>query len=74
MPSTVARRTPAVCPVLLAVPLLAGNQCAFLQFRHQFGDRDKEEQVVVVANGNFGCSPVAGIGYSSGSVSGVTEQ
>ena len=73
MPSTVARRTPALVLVLLAVPLLAGSQCAFFfSSGTSSGERDKEEQVVVVANGNFGAAPVAGIGYSSGSVSGVT--
>lgn len=61
--------------LLIAIPLLAGSQCAVF-FSSGSGsdddDKDKEEELIVVATGQFGSAPVSGADYVSGSLSGVT--
>lgn len=62
---------------LVAVPLLAGAQCAFF-FSSGGGSSDRDEEddrkglTVVVADGYLGDQPVKGIGFRSGPVTGVT--
>lgn len=59
--------------LLLAIPLLVGSQCAvFFSSGDNSDDDDDKEDIIVVSSGNFGIAPVAGAGYISGSVSGVT--
>ena len=72
MPRAFYRRA-CLLVVLIAVPFLAGSQCAvFFSSGGGSDDRDKDDEVIVVASGTFGTTPVAGIDYVSGSVSGVT--
>ena len=72
MPRAFYRRA-CLLVVLIAVPFLAGSQCAvFFSSGGGSDDRDKVDEVIVVASGTFGTTPVAGIDYVSGSVSGVT--
>lgn len=60
--------------VLAATPFLAGSQCVFFFSSGTGSDDDKrdDEQTVAVASGNFGATPVVGVGWVSGSLSGVT--
>ena len=72
MPRAFYRRA-CLLVVLIAVPFLAGSQCAvFFSSGGGSDNRDKDDEVIVVASGTFGTTPVAGIDYVSGSVSGVT--
>jgi len=72
MPRAFYRRV-CLLLVLIAVPFLAGSQCAvFFSSGGGSDDRDEDDEVIVVASGTFGATPVAGIDYVSGSVSGVT--
>lgn len=73
MISGVIYRRVSLLLLLCAVPFLAGSQCAvFFSSGGGSDDRDKDDEVIVVASGTFGETPVAGIDYVSGSVSGVT--
>jgi hypothetical protein len=61
---------------VLAVPLLVGSQCVVL-FSSGTGsdkdDEDKEEELLaVVRTGSLGDTPIRGVYYESGSLSGVT--
>ena len=61
---------------LMAIPLLAGSQCAFF-FSSGGGSSDSGEEenrglVAVVSTGTFVDAPVDGLNYESGSVSGIT--
>lgn len=63
----------ALILMLIATPFLAGSQCAiFFSSGGGSDDKDKDEEVIVVAAGTFGATPVAGVDYVSGSISGVT--
>jgi len=56
------------------MPLLGGSQCAFF-FSSGGGSDDKDEKaglVAVVSDGNLVDAPVKGVGYESGSLSGIT--
>jgi len=73
MMSGVFYRRVSLLLLLCAVPFLAGSQCAiFFSSGGGSDDRDRDDEVIVVASGIFGETPVAGIDYVSGSVSGVT--
>lgn len=71
-----SRRTLLVLS-LAALPLLVGSQCAFF-FSSGGGSSDKDktdkedEEVIVVQSGTFGAPLVEGVGYESGSISGIT--
>ena len=62
---------------LMAIPLLAGSQCAFF-FSSGGGSSDSDDEddrsglVVKVSDGQFIDAPVQGVGYTSGELSGVT--
>jgi hypothetical protein len=62
---------------LAALPLLVGSQCAFF-FSSGGGSSDKDktdkedEEVIVVQSGTFGPPLAKGVGYESGSISGIT--
>ena len=62
---------------LMAIPLLAGSQCAFF-FSSGGGSSDSDDDddrsglVVKVSDGQFIDAPVQGVGYTSGELSGVT--
>jgi hypothetical protein len=72
MPKMFYRRVFLVL-VLIAMPFLAGSQCAiFFSSGGDDNEEDKEDEVIVVAAGNLGDTPVAGVDYVSGSISGVT--
>jgi hypothetical protein len=59
----------------LAIPLLGGGQCSFF---YSSGGNDKDEQeadaglVVIVGDGVLVDAPVAGVGYESGTLAGIT--
>ncbi len=73
MMSGVFYRRVSLLLLLCAVPFLAGSQCAiFFSSGGGSDDRKEDDEVIVVASGIFGETPVAGIDYVSGSVSGVT--
>jgi len=59
---------------VIALPLLAGSQCAFF-FSSGGGSDDEDEKeglVVVVTTGQLTGDPVKGVYYKSGSIEGVT--
>ncbi len=66
----------ALIILLLAVPLISGGKCAFF-FSSGGSDDDEEEKpreglTVIVQEGEFVDSPVEGLRYESGPLSGVT--
>lgn len=64
---------------LAALPFLVGSSCAFF-WSSGSGSSDREDrdnrnnQAVIVSNGQFGNPPVAGLAYESESVSGTTGE
>jgi hypothetical protein len=69
---------------LIATPFLVGSSCAFF-FSSGGGSSDRKDEIkdeikdgedntVVVASGNFGDPPIAGVSFESGSLSGVTGE
>jgi hypothetical protein len=62
---------------LIVIPLLAGAQCAAF-FSSGGGSDDDEEHrdglTVIVVNGYLGEAPTKGVGFTSGSISGVTDE
>ncbi len=67
----------ALIILLLAVPLISGGKCAFFFSSGGSDDEDEEDKpreglTVIVQEGEFVDSPVEGLRYESGSLSGVT--
>jgi hypothetical protein len=61
---------------LLAIPLLAGSQCAFFFSSGGSSDSDDDDRsglVVAVSSGTLVDAPVEGVNYVSGSLAGVTD-
>jgi hypothetical protein len=65
---------------LIAIPLLGGSQCSFFFFSgsdsSDSDDKDEDDPnaglVVIVGDGYLIDAPVAGVGYESGSLAGIT--
>ena len=61
---------------LIAIPLLIGSQCAFFFSSGGSSDPDDKDEraglVVAVSDGRLIDSPVQGVNYTSGSLSGIT--
>jgi hypothetical protein len=62
---------------LTVLPLLVGSSCAFF-FSSGDGSSDRKDKdndrIIVVTNGVFGDPAVAGVGYESGSLAGITGE